>query len=239
MPPVPEMSKLSMRILICWFLESPLLRRMKPPSSAKRITSGHCSVVPPVGLRAEIAVNTCFSTPMSTLFSVIAKLLDPFSEPIISFVVCPVAVRSTSTSRFPVTELSRDTLGARLAKFNWLMTSCVLSTASSLRPSTRMLPAMLPSKVATGCSSISSTPSSTLVKKLMPVNSRSFATTDSMAIEPKTLNELSSSIGIAVFVAGEDVAITTSLGSIAVVSLLAAVVAPVATSESKKGKISI
>ena len=161
--------------------------------------------------------------------------MEPFSESIISFVVCPVAVRSTSTSRFPVTELSRDTLGARFARFNWLMASRVLSRASSLRPSTRMLPATLPSKVATGCSSISSTPSSTLVKTLMPVNSRSFATTDSMAIEPKTLNELRSSIGISVFVAGADVAITISLGSIMVAPLPAAV----AASEFKKGEISI
>ena len=50
---------------------------------------------------------------------------------------------------------------------------------------------------------------------------------------------IESSIGIAVFVAGADVAITISLASIVVAPLLAAAVVSVATSESKKGEISI
>jgi len=74
----------------------------------------------------------------------------------------------------------------------------------------------------------------------MPVNNKSFATTDSIAIEPSTLIELSSSLGIGVLVAGAGEAVTASLGSIIIIPLSAAgVVLSAAASALKKGEISI
>ena len=74
----------------------------------------------------------------------------------------------------------------------------------------------------------------------MPVNNKSFATTDSIEIEPSTLIELSSSLGIAVLVAGAGEAVTAPVGSIIIIPLPAVgVMLSAAASALQKGEISI